>query len=690
MAASKSTLNNNNNNPKVEFTSLDDKDAVTCGIGSCRPAFAQRLANPKVYLFFFCMLGILQGAYFTYTVGIVSTIEKRYAFDSKVSGLILIADNISPIFFSVIMGYYGSKVNRPRMVGFGMLVLVLSCFLSSLPYYIYGPGLHLLSKKVENGTRYEVCELEEATSSLGLTPKCNKEHLSGTTPAVALLFLGSFLSGIGGIAFFTAGVSYLDDNVRKKDSPMFFSITMALRLFGPSFGFLLSSYSLAKFESPLSKPNISPRDPRWVGAWWLGFIILAVLLFIFAMPMFFFPRTLKRTTASTGEDEEEDETKETQNKSKLPSLKDLPSALMRLLRNPVFVAHVISVIFHCNGMLGYYILMPRYMEAHFRQTASRANLVSGATSIITMLAGIVIGGFVIRRFKPRPRLLTGYMVFVHFTGLLSIFIVMFLSCKPLKMAATLVNNKLTLTNDCNKQCGCSTRIFQPLCDAENMLNYFSPCHAGCTGSATFTSNTSDSRMFFTGCNCTDNLEEVVDLPSGFCPFNCNMFLVYIVVLCFAKLVSSTGRVGNTLIALRCIDPKDKTLSLGVTSCVLCIFAFIPYPLIYGALADSTCLVWEETCGRKGNCWHYDIDQLRFVMHGVTCGFMFLGIVFDFVVFLYSKRLPDLYDDEIKEVKLSINSDSQVVNKEQDEDDDILFMRRPAAKGISFNNINSGI
>lgn len=34
---------------------------------------------------------------------------------------------------------------------------------------------------------------------------------------------------------------------------------------------------------------MSPTDPRWIGAWWLGFLIVGSLLFVPAILMFNFP-----------------------------------------------------------------------------------------------------------------------------------------------------------------------------------------------------------------------------------------------------------------------------------------------------------------------------------------------------------------------------------------------------------------
>ena len=43
----------------------------------------------------------------------------------------------------------------------------------------------------------------------------------------------------------------------------------------------------------VSETNMTPRDPRWVGAWWLGFLAFGLLGVLSSLPTFFFPRRLK-------------------------------------------------------------------------------------------------------------------------------------------------------------------------------------------------------------------------------------------------------------------------------------------------------------------------------------------------------------------------------------------------------------
>lgn len=42
---------------------------------------------------------------------------------------------------------------------------------------------------------------------------------------------------------------------------------------------------------------------------------------------------------------------------------------------------------------------------------------------------------------------------------------------------------------------------------------------------------------------------------------------------------------------------------------------MPCPIIYGAVVDSACFVWENTCGEQGACWLYDAGTFRVSFHG---------------------------------------------------------------------------
>ncbi|GFY10820.1 solute carrier organic anion transporter family member [Trichonephila clavipes] len=125
--------------------------------------------------------------------------------------------------------------------------------------------------------------------------------------------------------------------------------------------------------------------------------------------------------------------------------------------------------------------MPKFMESQYQQSASEASLFSGTTGIISMLVGVLIGGFMIKKFKPRPRYLTAYMVLVEIFSVLGLFVSIFLGCDRIMMPGTTVNEDQTLNlyNECNADCGCTRRVFEPVCGADGVSTFFSPCFAGC-------------------------------------------------------------------------------------------------------------------------------------------------------------------------------------------------------------------
>lgn len=50
----------------------------------------------------------------------------------------------------------------------------------------------------------------------------------------------------------------------------FSAITIGVRILGPALGFILGSFCTMIYVDLSMDPPITPADPRWIGAWWLG------------------------------------------------------------------------------------------------------------------------------------------------------------------------------------------------------------------------------------------------------------------------------------------------------------------------------------------------------------------------------------------------------------------------------------
>ncbi|CAL4248308.1 unnamed protein product, partial [Meganyctiphanes norvegica] len=69
----------------VEAYLMLEKDVAEtrCGLGSCTPSRIQWMARKEVFIVFYWIVGIIQGMFFTYSISILSTLEKRFKLTSK-------------------------------------------------------------------------------------------------------------------------------------------------------------------------------------------------------------------------------------------------------------------------------------------------------------------------------------------------------------------------------------------------------------------------------------------------------------------------------------------------------------------------------------------------------------------------------------------------------------------------------
>lgn len=153
-------------------------------------------------------------------------------------------------------------------------------------------------------------------------------------------------------------------------------------MMGPACGYTLASYSLKLFVMPTLTPTITTGDQRWIGAWWLGWIVMGCLLIVGAFFLGMFPRTLPRAAArrdylaikqkEEGEKQTEEEECEKE-KDVLPaSIGDLMDTVKRLLRNKILMNNHLASVFYLFGFTPYWIFTPKYIETQYKKSASSA------------------------------------------------------------------------------------------------------------------------------------------------------------------------------------------------------------------------------------------------------------------------------------------------------------------------------
>nr|XP_014345637.1 PREDICTED: solute carrier organic anion transporter family member 1C1-like isoform X6 [Latimeria chalumnae] len=429
--------------------------------------------------------------------------------------------------------------------------------------------------------------------------------------------------------------------------------------------------------------TITPKDSRWVGAWWLGFLIASVVTLIAAIPFWFIPKSLakqeegKKETIVSETDKFISKTLKEQNQTlvepvKISKLaKDFLPSLKNLFSNRIYFLYLCTNIIQFNAFIGMLTYKPKYMEQQYGQSASKANLYIGLTALPAVAIGIFLGGFLMKKFNlsiiSAAKLSFGTSFFAY---LLS-FSFFAMSCSNSEVAGLTVSyegmkqvsyHDGNLFSQCNSVCKCPVKQWDPVC-GYNGMTYVSPCHAGCKHSFGSGINT-----IFHNCSCI----EAYSLHSGNfsailgqCPKTdvcANMFLYFVAISVISAFFFALGATPGYIVLIRAINPELKSLALGMYILAVRTLAGIPAPIYFGALIDTTCLKWgTKKCGGRGACRLYNTDAYRHIYLGLTSGLRTLAYILGVaVLYLIIKQ----FKQDNKDATPSGRTDEASAKKEE--------------------------
>ncbi|BES92086.1 Solute carrier organic anion transporter [Nesidiocoris tenuis] len=615
------------------------EEDMACGLGPCKPKWMQCFASKQAFLVTFCIAWVLQGMYYTYFVSVITTIEKLFQLQSKTTGFIMSATEIGQIGSSLLLTYYGGQGHRPKWIACGMVLFAISAFSCSLPHFIFGH--QMLAENSSALAPPNLCKLDPLLqltalngSSIDTQAECKDDILAEqqvqskiTTLVLAMFFTSLLGVGMGQTAVYTLGIPYIDDNVASRESPLYFAITIGIRILGPALGFILGSFCTRLYVDLSVDPQITPTDPRWVGAWWLGLVLISSLLMLTSLAMFSFPKRLSTARQHTGAAVRTPTAIVSKKRKKNPSLRDFPKAIKRLLSNDILMCRTASSVLHILPIAGLYTFLPKYLESQFRLTAHAANMVSGVGGILVMGLGIILSGVFILRVKPNARFVAAWIAFTAVIYAVGMGVLMFVGCPMNDFAGLRRGGSYSRFEPvCEIQtCECDQFKFSPIC-GDDGKTYFSPCHAGCTNVTMMDGTITE----YSECGCMGH-GEGGNATVGHCELECNNFILYILLFSLFVFIHSTSEVGSMLLILRCVDPTEKAMALGLIQFAIGLFGNVPCPIIYGAVVDSACLIWETTCGKQGACRLYDENFFRMFYHGTTGAILLCAFFVDLIV-----------------------------------------------------------
>ncbi|KPP76368.1 solute carrier organic anion transporter family member 2B1-like, partial [Scleropages formosus] len=616
--------------------------------GTCaeaRPQAQCRSPFNSIKFFVFCH-GLLQLAQLLvsgYLKGSISTIEKRYGFSSQKSGLVACFNEVGNTALIVFVSYFGSRVHRPRWIGLGALVASLAVFLMALPHFLSGP--YQYSHSISNNMDKDSA-LYHATdkSHLKMSPQnCTQQESSTNQEVLPIMLMGQLLLGIGGVPIQPFGISYIDDYASKRNSPLYLGIMFAVTVIGPAGGFMLGSL-LLRFYVDFDKlaPHeieLDTGDPRWVGAWWLGFLLAGGLLFLTSLPYLFFPRKMPKEETGDGATEPQSEKMIQNRKDPVPStsyaedlsmvkfLKAFPKIVLRTLKNPIYLLVVLAQVNLSAMVAGLATFMSKFIEQQFSKTASVSNMIIGGVNIPVAMLGIMAGGGIMRRLCMSVKTSALMCTAMVFTAVLFGIPLLFLGCSTQNIAGVYPSSYKP-EPACHLNCSCDDQAFNPVCGSDG-VEFRSPCHAGCC-----MRNFKEGKILnYTNCKCIGANGSGFAVP-GSCGTGCaHLFLPFVVLCALTGFVASLVQTPSFMMILRTVKPEDKSFALGIQFMMFRVLAFMPGPVLYGSAIDTTCILWAKKCNKNTSCRYYNLDHFRQRFLGLQVFFLFGA----FVCFLLTLR-----------------------------------------------------
>ncbi|XP_077449950.1 solute carrier organic anion transporter family member 1C1-like [Stigmatopora argus] len=598
----------------------------------------------------------------TFTKSAITQLERRFELSSLQIGLIDGGFEMGNLLFLAVVSHFGAKMHRPRLIAWGSVLMAAGALLTGLTHFFMGPYKYetVIASSQNDSTGTIACVRPDINNNNNhwkqplhnVTQACEK---SGSSMWI-YVFLGNALRGIGETPITPLGISYIDDFAKAENSPFYIACLQTIALLGPIFGYLLGSYCANLYVDigfvDMESVTISPKDARWVGAWWLGMLLSASLLFLSSIPFYFLPHSPEGEDAKPIPVEKRSDTMADSSDNKpVKNIQELGKGFLPSLKclfcNPIFVLLMIGNTLKFNAFVGMFTFNAKYIEQQFGQSASRANFLIGLLTIPAIALGIFLGGILMKRYK--LSIISG----AQFSFAMSLVSYLFMllkftsQCDNIPVAGLTTSYNGTpgvlhggqnLFSKCNSNCSCSLDDWDPVC-SDSGITYITPCLAGCLSYIGYGRET-----VFHNCTCVSASYpegSSTSVKLGQCPQakSCSQsFTSYMAVSVLSAFINSLGITPAYMVIIRCITPQLKSLAVGLQTMIMRVLGGIPAPIYFGAFIDLTCLKWSvKNCGGKGACRIYDADMYRVIFLGLVSGLSGVSFFFTLAVIILLRK-----------------------------------------------------
>ncbi|WAR16343.1 SO2B1-like protein [Mya arenaria] len=413
----------------------------------------------------------------------VSMLEKQFGFSSAETGFLMSCNDIGFLLCVVFAGHIARKVHIPRGLGFSTILFGVCGLMCALPYFISDKSAYVLSdlqpmqdsnmslksalsrsSKVplclnnSGGYNYDArCDSQSSTAerTAGL------EELYIKKVAFTMIAVGMFLQGVGKSFRFPFVSVYIDDAIEKRKTGFYMGILMGTGIFGPALAYLLGGL-FSKIYVTLESVDITPRDPRWIGAWWLGFLVFGGFAVLFSVPTMCFPRYLKshKRRGDLQIIAKEKALQKLENNSNgekvVKEIKEFLAAVLRLLKNPTYLVLTISNVVNVVGFAGVLSFMPKYLASQYSVPLWQANIILALCSITAISLGSFLGGILTRRIPMTPMTTIKMVLIFYAVNMVCSASGFFLGCKQPVLFG---DNVLMCVEERDRAVGAACKVF---------------------------------------------------------------------------------------------------------------------------------------------------------------------------------------------------------------------------------------
>ncbi|KAE9554160.1 hypothetical protein FO519_002640 [Halicephalobus sp. NKZ332] len=503
-----------------------------------------------------------------------------------------------------------------------------------------------------------VNDVREAVKDL----KCNRQ--ARNYGPLIVIFVALLILGVGRTMPWSLGLPLIDDNIKRKSLPVYFGGISFIKILGPITGFIIGSFCNKIYYTSPTPKGLTPNDPTWIGAWWLGFLLIGSVTFIPSVALFFFPagdpksskisdipgekplnkrKSLKLFDRHRNADSESENSEKSEKLSMKEKVKNFLKSYSEVVRSKIYVGSVVGRIMDVLALKGYMIFLPKYLENHYGLPQYKVQQYMAMFGVFGFACGTLTGGFLTRKFKLNGRRVTFFVLVVSVLNVVVFFSKSFFGCHSIvnTIGQNGVATNFNYTTTCNSPCGCESVSLFPVCDSTGQV-FYSPCHAGCRHVKV--EDLASYQLEFSDCECAAN----GIVTKEYCKDDCEiMYKLFFATVVLSAFIAGTGVVPGMLILLRSVPSSTRSISLGLQGFLVSLFGTLPSPMLWGALIDSACLVWDKTCNHRGACIIYDPDTLRMRMHILYCAIRLTACTTDLYVWYHSKDLNILEEEDEK-------------------------------------------